>query len=81
MIDLANYRSLKEQFETLKNEVLKFSPNLAKRDYAIALTRLDAAMDSDERIIEFLSEFKFDRNVAFADSKEEDTLAYDMEQI
>ncbi|MDD7514166.1 MAG: GTPase ObgE, partial [Campylobacter lanienae] len=46
MIDLANYRSLKEQFETLKNEVLKFSPNLAKRDYAIALTRLDAAMDS-----------------------------------
>ncbi|WP_261518044.1 GTPase ObgE [Campylobacter lanienae] len=61
MIDLANYRSLKEQFETLKNEVLKFSPNLAKRDYAIALTRLDAAVDSDERIEEFLSEFKFDK--------------------
>ena len=61
MIDLANYRSLKEQFETLKNEVLKFSPNLAKRDYAIALTRLDAAMDSDERIEEFLSEFEFDK--------------------
>lgn len=61
MIDLANYRSLKEQFETLKNEVLKFSPNLAKRDYAIALTRLDAATDSDERIEEFLSEFKFDK--------------------
>ena len=61
MIDLANYRSLKEQFKTLKNEVLKFSPNLAKRDYAIALTRLDAAMDSDERIEEFLSEFEFDK--------------------
>ncbi|WP_096029114.1 GTPase ObgE [Campylobacter lanienae] len=61
MIDLANYRSLKEQFETLKNEVLKFSPNLAKRDYAIALTRLDAAVDGDERIEEFLSEFKFDK--------------------
>ncbi|WP_279061293.1 GTPase ObgE [Campylobacter lanienae] len=61
MIDLANYRSLKEQFETLKNEVLKFSPNLAKRDYAIALTRLDAAVDSDEKIEEFLSEFKFDK--------------------
>ena len=61
MIDLANYRSLKEQFKTLKNEVLKFSPNLAKRDYAIALTRLDAAMDSDDRIEEFLSEFKFDK--------------------
>lgn len=61
MIDLANYCSLKEQFETLKNEVLKFSPNLAKRDYAIALTRLDAATDSDERIEEFLSEFKFDK--------------------
>ncbi|TWO13099.1 GTPase ObgE [Campylobacter lanienae] len=61
MIDLANYRSLKEQFETLKNEVLKFSPNLAKRDYAIALTRFDAAVDSDERIEEFLSEFEFDK--------------------
>ncbi|CUU71892.1 GTPase ObgE [Campylobacter hyointestinalis] len=61
MIDLANYRSLKEQFETLKSEVLKFSPNLAKRDFAIALTRLDAAGDADEKIEEFLSEFKFDK--------------------
>ncbi|RAZ21842.1 GTPase ObgE, partial [Campylobacter hyointestinalis subsp. lawsonii] len=39
----------------------KFSPNLAKRDYAIALTRLDAARDTDEKIEEFLSEFKFDK--------------------
>ncbi|AII15309.1 GTPase ObgE [Campylobacter iguaniorum] len=57
MIDLANYRSLKEQFETLKSEVEKFSPNLAKRDFAIALTRLDASSDAEQKIEEFLAEF------------------------
>lgn len=41
MIDLANYRELEEQYETLKKELEKFSSSLAKRDYAIALTRCD----------------------------------------
>lgn len=45
MIDLANYRSLEEQFFTLRSEVEKFSPELAKRDYAVALTRMDACED------------------------------------
>lgn len=34
-----------------------------------------------DELCEFLSEFKFDRISAFAYSKEEDTLAYEMEQI
>lgn len=42
MLDLANYRSLEEQFDTLCAEVAKFSPELAKRSYAVALTRMDA---------------------------------------
>ena len=34
-----------------------------------------------DELCEFLSEFKFDRISAFAYSKEEDTLAYEMEQV
>ncbi|WP_086237885.1 GTPase ObgE [Campylobacter porcelli] len=59
MIDLANYRSLKEQFETLRAEIEKFSPLLAKKSYAIALTRADVAYDIDEKIQDFMSEFGF----------------------
>ena len=41
MIDVASYRTIKEQYETLKKELDNFSPALAKREYAIALTRCD----------------------------------------
>ena len=41
MIDLANYRDIKEQYETLKQELQKFSESLYVRDFAIALTRCD----------------------------------------
>ncbi|RAZ53866.1 30S ribosomal protein S12 methylthiotransferase RimO [Campylobacter hyointestinalis] len=37
--------------------------------------------DRFDELCEFLSEFKFDRISAFAYSKEEDTLAYEMEQV
>lgn len=58
MIDLAGYRDPREQFKILRAEVGKFSPELAKRDFAIALTRYDAC--NDEKIIsEFKSEFGF----------------------
>ncbi|MBR8461872.1 GTPase ObgE [Campylobacter sp. faydin G-105] len=56
MLDLANYRELKEQFYTLKSEINKFSPKLAKRDYAIALTRMDAVDNLEKKIAEFLRE-------------------------
>ncbi|MGP1485239.1 MAG: GTPase ObgE [Campylobacter sp.] len=54
MIDLANYRSLEEQYFTLKSEIEKFSPELAKRDFAIALTRMDAVDNLDTLVGEFL---------------------------
>jgi GTP-binding protein len=41
MLDVSSYRTLEDQFLTLKQEVENFSPNLAKREYAIALTRCD----------------------------------------
>ncbi|OUT10144.1 GTPase ObgE [Campylobacter concisus] len=54
MIDSANYRSMSEQFSVLKEEVAKFSSVLANRDYAIAITRVDAAENLDENIKEFM---------------------------
>ena len=42
MIDAANYREVAQQFEALKNELECYSEELAKRPYAIALTRVDA---------------------------------------
>ncbi len=47
MIDVANYREMLEQYEVLKEEVRKFSPELASRKFAIALSKIDA-VDSDD---------------------------------
>ncbi len=41
MLDVSSYRSLEEQYLTLKKEVENFSPNLSKREFAIALSRCD----------------------------------------
>jgi len=42
MIDLANYRETLDQYRVLKEEVKKFSPELASRKFTIALTKCDA---------------------------------------
>jgi len=47
MIDLANYRSMIEQFQTLKAELERYSSALATRPFAIALSRYDAAFSED----------------------------------
>jgi len=47
MLDLANYRDLKEQYFTLKEELKKFSQELSERDFAIALTRCDTLSPED----------------------------------
>lgn len=61
MVDLANYRSTKEQFTKLRAEISKFSPELAKRDFAIALTRVDALGEEYEIAYEdFLNDFGFE---------------------
>lgn len=56
MVDLANYRDLKEQFFTLKSELEKFSKELSGRNYAIALTRCDTMEPSEinEKVDGFL---------------------------
>ncbi|RXK03525.1 GTPase ObgE [Halarcobacter bivalviorum] len=47
MIDIANYRTTKEQYEVLKEEVKKFSEELSGRNFAIALTKIDAYYGED----------------------------------
>ncbi len=47
MVDLASYRDLKEQIETLRAEVAAFSDKLAHSKYAIALTRADVVPPDD----------------------------------
>ena len=56
MVDLANYRDLQTQYETLKAELKKFSEELSGRNYAIALTRCDTLEPSEinEKVDAFL---------------------------
>jgi GTP-binding protein len=47
MIDIANYRTTIEQYQVLKEEVKKFSTELSGRNFAIALTKVDAYYGED----------------------------------
>jgi len=56
IVDVANYRTIDQQFKVLKNEIKRYSEKLAKRSYAIALSRVDTvtAKDANEKIQELL---------------------------
>ncbi len=56
MIDITSYRDPVSQFETLQKELKKFSSELAKRSYAIALTKIDALsiQEANERTQRFI---------------------------
>lgn len=59
MIDLAGHGDLVEQFKTLRTEIEKFSPKLAKQSYAVALTRSDAVQETQTKLDEFLSALNY----------------------
>ena len=77
VVDVANYRTMIEQYEVLKQELLKFSSKLAKRDFAIVLSKIDAYYGEDlsldiKKFIKALNleessknEFKFDENLPY----------------
>lgn len=67
MLDLSNYRSLKEQFDALKSETAKFSANLMSKNFAIALTKADAVENADEILDKFCTEFGFEKRQNLAD--------------
>ncbi|MDD6055354.1 MAG: GTPase ObgE [Helicobacter sp.] len=63
VLDVVNYRDLKEQFGTLRDEVRKFSSALAKRPFGIVFSKIDAlGQDSsfNGQLEEFLAYFGFD---------------------
>ena len=91
MVDLASYRDLKEQIETLKNEVASFSEKLGTSRYAIALTRTDIVPQEEieAKVSEFInmlelkpnegSEFDFDKQLPYyIQPSSDETLGYDV---
>ncbi len=90
MIDLASYRELKDQYETLKNEISSFSEKMGENKYAIALTRVDVVPTEEisDLVNSFLdlvgvkanekSEFDFDSTMPyFVQDSADETLGYD----
>ncbi len=58
MIDMANYREMLDQYKVLQEEVAKFSPELASRRFAIALTKIDAIPEEElnEKVESFIKD-------------------------
>ncbi len=58
LIDVANYRTMIDQYNVLKEEVKKFSTELSGRKYAIALSKIDGyyGEDLDADIRNFISD-------------------------
>ncbi|QOP45334.1 GTPase ObgE [Sulfurimonas paralvinellae] len=93
MIDLASYRDLKEQIDTLKDEVASFSDKLGTSKYAIALTRADIVPPEDVKelvsgFIEMLglspskhSDYDFDSELPyFIQESADETLGFEREK-
>jgi GTP-binding protein len=92
MVDLASYRDLREQIDTLKAEVSAFSDKLGSSKYAIALTRTDAVSQDElsDLVNSFFeivgvkasknSELGFDEKIPyFIQDNADETLGYDRE--
>ncbi len=93
MVDLGNYRDLKEQIDTLKEEISAFSETLGNSSYAIALTRVDIIPpeEVEELVGSFLemlglerstkNEFDFDEAMPFyVQENVDETLGFDKEK-
>ena len=63
MLDLANYRTLEEQYDILKVELKNFSEVMQTRNIAIALTRMDGILeeDVDQKIEDFVAHLGLER--------------------
>ncbi len=63
MLDMANYRTLEEQYDTLKVELKNFSELMQTRDFAIALTRVDGILEEDveQKIVDFIAHVGLDK--------------------
>ena len=64
MIDAANYREMKYQYETLLVELQRYSETLATRKYAVAITKIDSlSLEEVNQLVEtFLSDIGLKKN-------------------
>lgn len=64
MVDMSNYREMKYQYETLLVELERYSKELSKRKYAIAITKTDALSkeEANERLQTFLKDIGLEAN-------------------
>jgi GTP-binding protein len=82
MLDVANYRELREQYEKLRVELQRFSETLSKRDFAIALTKIDTISSEEiEEIEKNFSEIvetspKFIMSISSVSGKNIDSLKF-----
>jgi GTP-binding protein len=65
MLDMTNIRSLKEQFDSLKNELNNFSKSLSLKDFAIAITKIDAldTKDINDKIDSFFASLNVEKSL------------------
>lgn len=64
MIDAANYREMKYQYETLLVELQRYSETLATRKHAIAITKIDSLSQDEVNVLTetFLSDIGLEAN-------------------
>jgi len=83
LIDASNYREMKYQYQILKEEVERYSDELAGRHHAIAITKIDAlSVEEVNRLTEeFLEALGLEANQALKKYKADETyISYGQEK-
>jgi len=83
MIDAANYREMKYQYETLLIELTRYSETLATRKHAIAITKIDSlSVDEVNALTEtFLADIELEANTILHQYKaKEEYISYGFEK-
>ncbi|MBN2825110.1 MAG: GTPase ObgE [Campylobacterales bacterium] len=64
MIDIANYREMNYQYDTLKEELKRYSEELSTRPYGVAITKIDALPkeEVDEKVEAFIASLGLESN-------------------
>jgi GTP-binding protein len=83
MIDAANYREMKYQYETLLIELQRYSETLATRKHAIAITKIDSLSVDEVNVLTetFLADIDLEANKTLAQYKaKEEYISYGFEK-
>jgi GTP-binding protein len=83
MIDAANYREMKYQYETLLVELQRYSETLATRKHAVAITKIDSLSVEEVNALTqtFLDDIKLEANTTLHQYKaKEEYISYGFEK-